>query len=134
MFGIAIAGTTVQLLQCKPISANWTMSAASAQCLFTSKIRVTTYAISSKFTESPLQTGSDHSTGLYIATDFICALLPIVFIRQLHRPLREKIVVAFLMGLGVFGGVCGIIKVVLFLPSTTASDFIWASGPLITWT
>lgn len=38
----------------------------------------------------------------------------IAFIRHIQRPLREKIVIGILMGLGVLAMIAGIVKIVLF--------------------
>jgi hypothetical protein len=46
-----------------------------------------------------------------IVTDFIFAALPIKFLRKVQRPVRERLVVGVLMGLGVFAGVASIIKI-----------------------
>lgn len=46
-----------------------------------------------------------------ILTDWIFALLPISFLRKVQRPLRERVIIGFLMSLGVFAGTASIIKI-----------------------
>ena len=49
---------------------------------------------------------------LYVFFDLIFALLPLTFIYMIPRPLREKIMLACLMGLGLLASACSIVKVV----------------------
>ncbi|CAO2649944.1 Nn.00g012360.m01.CDS01 [Neocucurbitaria sp. VM-36] len=49
---------------------------------------------------------------LNILTDFALALMPISFLRKIQRPVRERIIVGALMGLGVFAGIASILKIV----------------------
>ncbi|KAJ4364161.1 hypothetical protein N0V83_009616 [Neocucurbitaria cava] len=49
---------------------------------------------------------------LNILTDFALALMPISFLRKIQRPVRERISVGALMGLGVFAGIASILKIV----------------------
>ncbi|KAH7092536.1 hypothetical protein FB567DRAFT_239799 [Paraphoma chrysanthemicola] len=46
-----------------------------------------------------------------IITDFVFSLLPITFLRKIQRPMRERVVVGVLMGLGIFAGVVSIVKI-----------------------
>ena len=46
-----------------------------------------------------------------VLTDWIFALLPISFLRKVQRPLRERVIIGFLMGLGVFAGAASIVKI-----------------------
>lgn len=52
-----------------------------------------------------------------MVTDVIFALMPINFLRKVQRPMRERIVIALLMGLGLFASVASIMK------ATTAANF-----------
>lgn len=60
--------------------------------------------------------------GCVILTDWIFALLPITFLRKVQRPLRERIVIGFLMGLGVFTGVASIVKLKQIVTMHKSSD------------
>ncbi|KAJ4351844.1 uncharacterized protein N0V89_007188 [Didymosphaeria variabile] len=57
-----------------------------------------------------------------ILTDWIYALLPINFLRKVQRPLRERVVIGLLMGLGVFAGVASIIKIKQILVMRISKD------------
>lgn len=46
-----------------------------------------------------------------VFTDWVFALMPISFIRKIHRPLRERIVIGVLMGLGIFAGAASLVKI-----------------------
>jgi hypothetical protein len=57
-----------------------------------------------------------------VASDFVLAILPITFIRVIKRPLREKVVLAVLMGFGIIAGVAGVIKVSLLHDVMAGTD------------
>ncbi|KAF2439976.1 hypothetical protein P171DRAFT_369088 [Karstenula rhodostoma CBS 690.94] len=57
-----------------------------------------------------------------ILTDWIYALLPVNFLRKVQRPLRERVVIGLLMGLGVFAGVASIIKIKQILAMKNSGD------------
>jgi VanZ family protein len=52
-----------------------------------------------------------------IITDFVFAALLIGFLRKVHSPMRERLFIGMLMGLGVLAGVASTIKI------TTATQF-----------
>jgi hypothetical protein len=62
---------------------------------------------------------------VFILTDFACALLPLAFIRKINRPLRERVVLAVLMGLGLFVGACGVAKMVMMKATLFSKDPIF---------
>lgn len=57
-----------------------------------------------------------------VITDFILSLLPLSFIFQLQRSLRERIVVSFVMGLGLFASAASICKIVAVTTDTPTGD------------
>jgi hypothetical protein len=63
----------------------------------------------------------------------MCACLPLIFISKINRPLREKVVLAVLMALGLLAAGCGIAKLVLIKPATLSADPNWRSVPLAIW-
>jgi hypothetical protein len=60
-----------------------------------------------------------------VATDFILALMPIVFIRQLNRPIRDKIVLAVLMGCGLLATAVAIAKMKFYQDNAYISDLFY---------
>jgi hypothetical protein len=68
-----------------------------------------------------------------ILTDFVCALLPLAFIRKINRPLREKIILAFLMALGLFASACGIVKIALLKNMQYSNDPTFDAASISVW-
>jgi hypothetical protein len=70
---------------------------------------------------------------IFIASDIILSLLPLTFIHKIHRPLREKVLLAFLMGLGLFTSAAATTKlIVLFRNNAINRDPTYeAVKPLI---
>ena len=94
----AIYNTTIQAIQCFPFEAAWDLLKLNkdAVCLSRQTIGMHQIIISS----------------INIATDVAFALLPISFLRKVQRPLREKIIIGVLMGLGCFAAIASIMKAV----------------------
>ena len=66
--------------------------------------------------------------------DFILALLPITIIWGLQLNKKKRLGLITIMGLGVFAGICAIVKTSQ-LPSLGAqSDFTWITVGLLIWT
>jgi hypothetical protein len=63
----------------------------------------------------------------------IFALLPIVFIRKIQRPLREKIVLYFLMALGITCAASIIPKLVAFQQFKSRDNFTQTSAGTMVW-
>ncbi|KAF2395898.1 hypothetical protein EJ06DRAFT_534584 [Trichodelitschia bisporula] len=97
LFAVAIVSLICQLLQCKPISHNWDVMAMGAGCWSQHRQDIATFTVSSVF----------------VATDIACALLPLLFIRKINRPLRERILLGILLSLGLFASACGLAKVII---------------------
>jgi hypothetical protein len=68
-----------------------------------------------------------------VLADVICALLPIVFIHRIQRPVREKATLAFLMGLGLLAAICGLMKMVLLRRTLFSPDPNFAAVPTQIW-
>jgi hypothetical protein len=69
----------------------------------------------------------------FILTDVACASLPLIFIRKINRPIREKLVLALLMALGLFASACGMAKLALLQDLYTSTDPNWDSVSLAIW-
>ncbi|PVI01940.1 hypothetical protein DM02DRAFT_486339, partial [Periconia macrospinosa] len=112
---VLLAGTIaicfISLLQCRPLAIMWDPKIVGAKC-WDPKHRQIQVSVASIFV---------------IVTDFILSVLPITFIRQLHRPLREKIILCFLMGLGLVASGAGIAKTVLLKKYRNKPDLLWVT-------
>ncbi|KAF1814613.1 hypothetical protein P152DRAFT_456888 [Eremomyces bilateralis CBS 781.70] len=112
-----IAIMVTQLVQCNPISANWNPMLQQTNCWTPERVLHVNYGVSS----------------LFVLTDFICALLPLAFIWKINRPLREKVVLALLLGLGLIAGVCGVVKLAMLRLVLNSHDPTFDSADLSIW-
>ncbi|PVI06620.1 hypothetical protein DM02DRAFT_427761 [Periconia macrospinosa] len=90
-----------QLLQCIPLRSAWDFTSSSSINHCWSKA-----------------TGMSSAIAIQVfnfVTDWILALMPISFLRKVKRPLRERVVVNCLMGLGVFAGIVSLVKLVYLI-------------------
>lgn len=117
IIAITVACYIMTFLQCRPIAALWDPTIRGAKCWAPEDRQLYAVAVSI----------------FMIATDVMFSILPITFIRQLNRPLREKIVVCFLMGLGLVGSVASIIKTVQLNHFGTMNDSLWIGFNLAIW-
>ncbi|KAK0717275.1 hypothetical protein B0T26DRAFT_829054 [Lasiosphaeria miniovina] len=92
--GVAISANTIFLTMCKPIWALWDHSNPDAVCGDPAKAQISIYV----------------SAGLTVFTDIVLSIAPITFIMAIQRPLREKLVLAFIMGLGLMASAASIYK------------------------
>ena len=72
-------------------------------------------------------------TAVFIVTDLLCALLPLTFIYKINRPIRERLVLAVLMGLGIIATGCGIAKLASVKVVMNSKDPFWESADLGIW-
>ena len=95
---VAIYTTISILTQCIPLHAAWDIMGVitDKKCWSTEAIRLSAILVSS----------------FHIVTDVIIALLPATFLKKLQIPLRERIVIGILMGLGIFASAASIVKAV----------------------
>ena len=70
---------------------------------------------------------------LFLLTDLLLALLPILFIRKLALPLRSKLVLYFLMALGVTCAASIIPKLIALQSFTDRGDFTYSSAGTMLW-
>ena len=90
----AIVANTIQFSHCRPVAANWDFSIPRTRC----------------WPAHVSQTGMIAFVAIGIATDIVFTCIPLSFIYSIKRPLLEKIVLAFISGLGVLTSLAAIIK------------------------
>jgi hypothetical protein len=102
------------VISCRPLAAAWDFRLPREYCVSNDVMRA----------------ASNTGSGVNIVTDVLLSLAPAVFLRKLNRPLRERIFVCVLMGLGLFASVSSIIKTMevqkFYDPVTPFEDF----GPI----
>ena len=84
------------LIACKPLARAWDFRITEGYCV---PVEV-------------MKAASNTGSGVNIVTDIALSLAPAVFLRKLNRPLRERIFICFLMGLGLIASAWSIIKTV----------------------
>ncbi|MCJ1417264.1 hypothetical protein MMC32_003606 [Xylographa parallela] len=67
------------------------------------------------------------------ATDLLLALYPVFIIYNLQIQLRLKIILCFLMGLGVFTAICSLVKTAQFNRLEISPDATYEIAPLMIW-
>ncbi|KAK4040117.1 hypothetical protein C8A01DRAFT_46514 [Parachaetomium inaequale] len=106
LFNLAIA--------CQPLEAAWNPYLPGGHCVSFEAMRAV----------------SNLGSSINITTDVLLSLAPATFLRKLNRPLRERVFVCVLMGMGLFASVFSIIKTVIVKDwgdPAAAVDF-WAMG------
>lgn len=112
------SNTMYNLFKCRPYHAAWDMSVYPRQCV-SEHIDVIV---------------SHLGSSMNIATDLLLSIAPMVIFWNLRRPLRERILICSLTGIGLFATVASIMKVVV-ITQWTAADDRWATAVSIaTWT
>ncbi|KAG9194292.1 hypothetical protein G6011_04327 [Alternaria panax] len=93
---LGVYNTLATLLQCVPVHKAWDLlGTVPGRCWSRQAVRTSSITVSV----------------IHIMTDFMLALLPISFLRHIQRPIRERVIVGALMGLGFFAGVASILKI-----------------------
>lgn len=115
LFGIS--ANAVQLGICRPLAVNWDPAASKKKCW---PARVAWVGIIVNGTVSAL-------------TDIIFACIAVSFVREIKRPLREKIVVSFLMALGILAGAASITKLTKVKKYTRNRDWLYDGVDLVIW-
>ncbi|KAM7210783.1 hypothetical protein V8F06_013830 [Rhypophila decipiens] len=115
----ATVATVVPLARCKPISVAWDYKTEIRDCW---PARVVTLAI--------YIDGS-----IAITSDVILALIPLTFLGSIRRSLCERLVVAFLLGLGLFTAGAGAVgvKFVCARKYGQTGNLLWDCIGLVTW-
>ncbi|KAL2193869.1 hypothetical protein P885DRAFT_63643 [Corynascus similis CBS 632.67] len=102
------------VIACRPLEAAWNPYVPGAKCVSVEIMRGV----------------SNLGAGINITTDILLSLAPATFLRKLNRPLRERIFVCVLMGMGLFASVFSVIKTVIVKDwgDPNATDDFWAMG------
>lgn len=103
-------------IQCRPLAASW--GEVAGECMDVNVLITLTYVVS----------------GLNIATDWSVSLLPIAILWRLQMPVKMKIAVSFVLGLGVFSSVATIVRLQYSSAYTATTDYLVGLGHLIEWT
>lgn len=115
---ITILAAIFTFTQCNPPAALWEPSLRdTAQCWDPS--------VQSNF--------SIFSASLNSFTDFTLAFMPVTFIWGLHLPLRQRVGLVVLLGVGGFSGVCAAVKASNLASLAARSDLTWATFELYAW-
>lgn len=113
----AISANIVQFSICRPLSSIWDPFVLRADCWppHVAKICIIVNGV------------------IAIVTDIIFTLVPLTFIIQIKRPLREKIVVSLLMALGILASASSIVKLTLAKKYGRNRDRLYDGVDLAMW-
>jgi len=135
---IAIMWTVAQFLQCRPIEANWSLKLKKVEGLcwpLRTQMKIVYIMSGTLCCNLLVSIAKTHqSAALLGATDVATALLPIVFICQINKPLREKVVLSILMGAGLIACACGLVKPFLLKQVMYSPDPVWDGTTIKIWT
>ncbi|KAJ6017688.1 hypothetical protein N7451_001067 [Penicillium sp. IBT 35674x] len=101
------------IVQCVPVRKSWDPSTPGTCWLNFSNVG---YTVGSWF----------------VAADFSFAILPWFVVWDLNMKRKEKITVAVGLSLGIFAGICGIVRTVA-LSGLDASEYIYDTVPMLIW-
>ncbi|KAK2760702.1 hypothetical protein FQN54_001937 [Arachnomyces sp. PD_36] len=105
------------LVQCQPVAFQWDHSIPGGSC-WTSSIVVSWGFL----------------TGVTGAvTDFLFAIVPWIYVRNLQMGLKEKISVGVALSMGFFAGACSILKIYYTWTLGAHADFTYDTVPLVIW-
>lgn len=114
-----IGNTVLTFLYCQPIAAVWDFTITNAYCLPASASLI----------------ASNVGSAINITTDLLLSLAPMVMLWNLHRPLRERVLVCCLMGMGLLASASCIAKAVIVRDWGRTDIDTWALAMSIaTWT
>lgn len=133
---VAISSTFWDYLQCIPLSALWDFSIIDGVCIAHEKFRIWIYTVSGTSSFNGMQKVQINSVpALFVMTDLLTSILPLVLIKRLHIQFRQKLAIGALMGLGLLCTVAAAIKMVKLVNFTTFSqaDLTWNAVDLILW-
>jgi len=124
--------------QCYPIKALWDYSYPREACLRRETFRAWLYINSGESffigRQQDLVRTSNIMLAVLLCTDLIIATLPILAIRKLQMPRRQKVAVIILMGLGFFCTAAVIPKFMSMQGFKTTTDVTWYTADLVMWT
>ena len=115
---VGIANTIYNFAKCQPFHAAWDVTVVDRKC----PSGQTDVAVSNLM------------SAINITADLILSVTPMFIFWNLHRPLRERILICSLTSIGLFATFASIMKVVVIAEWNTATD-AWATAISIgTWT
>ncbi|KAK3326062.1 hypothetical protein B0H66DRAFT_600197 [Apodospora peruviana] len=95
---IYFVGDTIYIfLKCQPLQAAWDFTVVGGKCL---DIRIDVVV-------------SNLGSAMNILTDVFLSLAPMLILWNLRRPLRERILVCFLTGMGLFASLASVVKLIM---------------------
>ncbi|KAK3317747.1 hypothetical protein B0T19DRAFT_297085 [Cercophora scortea] len=109
------------VIACRPLAAAWDPTIPGGTCVSVETMRA----------------ASNVGSSINITTDVLLSLAPATFLRKLNRPLRERVFVCVLMGMGLFASVSSIIKTIIVRnwgDPATIDDWWAMSVSICTWT
>jgi hypothetical protein len=110
----AILVMVLQLTECTPIAFFWNKAIEGGHCRSPDEVRAAIVGTSVVF----------------VFSDFQFSLLPLTFVFKLNRPLKERILVAGIMSLGLLASTIGCLKFIGLDRVRTSPDPTWA---YVTW-
>ncbi|KAE8360443.1 hypothetical protein BDV27DRAFT_41114 [Aspergillus caelatus] len=110
---ITLFASITVVIQCFPVEKTWNPTVEGTCWIDFSKVG---YTVGSWF----------------VAADFSFAILPWFIIWDLNMKQKEKITVACGLSLGIFAGICGIVRTVA-LAGLNASEYIYDTVPMLIW-
>lgn len=113
----SVAFSTILLVQCVPLASWWDTSIPGTCPIPFKTIQVVMFV----------------GSVLHTVTDVTTSLLPVFFVLRMRNPLRERICVAFLMGLGLAASASSIVKLTLTEQFRTATDLIALNASVSTY-
>lgn len=100
------------LIACRPLAMAWDPRVTSGSCVSVDVMRAV----------------SNTGSGVNIMTDALLSLAPALFLCKVNLPIRERIFICFLMGLGLFASASSIMKTVMvekfYSPTVSPDDFL----------
>lgn len=119
-FIFTVTNVIFNFVQCSPTSALWDASVRASGHF--------------KCWDSSIESDYSIFTASFNAfVDLVLALMPVTIIWGLKMPLSKRLGLIALMGCGVFGAICTIIKARLLTKLTARSDFTWQTYDLYLW-
>ncbi|KAK0639658.1 hypothetical protein B0T16DRAFT_463308 [Cercophora newfieldiana] len=113
----ATAANIAQLVRCRPISAAWDFNTETSRCQSPRMIHISAYT----------------NASIAVLTDVILAAIPLTFLRHIRRSPRERLVIAFLFGLGLAATAAASVKLTLIGSYGQTGDMLWDCVGLVTW-
>ncbi|KAF2247694.1 hypothetical protein BU26DRAFT_487386 [Trematosphaeria pertusa] len=107
--------TTLLFLQCRPAAFLWDHTIEGGVCWL-------------DFTSVGLTMGAWSA-----AMDFVLAILPWHVVLGLNMKRKEKLTVAFGLSLGIFAGICSIIRTYELQTLSSVNEYVYDTVPMLLW-